>query len=74
MKNGKLGAKSVLRTPGKTGACAVIVLACLVADLAAMQDSASQVSIASAGDFVAGIYTLVSSDAGKLPDWDKVRG
>jgi hypothetical protein len=25
------------------------------------------------GDFVAGIYSLVSSPGGKLPDWDKVR-
>jgi hypothetical protein len=51
----------------------VLLVACLSAAMAQSQHSASQASPQPVGGFVAGIYALVSSEGGKLPDWDKVR-
>ena len=45
----------------------------LGADLGQTQETAAKTSLQPAGDFVAAIYSLVSSSGGKLPDWDKVR-
>lgn len=36
-------------------------------------NAADRADAPSAGDMVAGIYDLVSSPGGKLPDWEKVR-
>jgi|GEM_PF-1209276 len=35
--------------------------------------SQGQAQPQTAGDFVAGLYSLVSAEGGKLPDWDKVK-
>jgi hypothetical protein len=73
VKNGNPDSKSLSRSLGKTGTCVFIALVCAGVHLGAIQGTATQVSSRSAGDFVAGIYGLVSSAGGKLPDWDKVR-
>ena len=54
------------------GSLAVAFL-CLGAAPVQARESAAQAGPQPAGDFVAGIYGLVSSAGGKLPDWDKVR-
>jgi hypothetical protein len=64
--------KSFLRSLGKSGAAAVAVL-CLAAGPALAQEAAAPAPPQPVGDLVAGIYSLVSSAGGKLPDWDKVR-
>jgi len=58
---------------GRGGACTLVVIICLSPCQGQTQGSANQASAQSAGDFVAGIYELVSSPGGSLPDWDKVR-
>jgi hypothetical protein len=45
---------------------------CLAAGLAAAQDTPAQAA-PPAGQVIAGLYDLVSSTAGKVPDWEKVR-
>ena len=51
----------------------VIVLAwCLTGGSGAAQDTA-KVPPQPVGQFVSGIYDLVSSPGGRVPDWDKVR-
>jgi len=57
----------------KCAGVAAIVFFCMGAGLGRAQESAAQASPQPVGDFVAGIYSLVSSAGGKLPDWDKVR-
>jgi hypothetical protein len=52
---------------------AAAVLFCLGAAPVQAQEPAAPASPQPAGDFAAGIYGLVSSVGGKLPDWDKVR-
>jgi len=44
---------------------------CLAASLGSAQQPATKLPPAS--EFVAGVYDLVSSAGGKLPDWDRVR-
>src|SRR4030042_641766 len=48
-------------------------LFCLGAGLGLAQGPAAPASPQPVGDLVAGLYSLVSSAGGKLPDWDKVR-
>jgi protein-L-isoaspartate O-methyltransferase len=48
--------------------CAAVLLMCLDPGVSQTLSSPQP-----AGEFVAGIYGLVSSSGGKLPDWDKVR-
>jgi hypothetical protein len=55
-----------------TGAAGVVLL-CLSAGLVQAQEPAAPTPPQPVGDFVAGIYSLVSSAKGNLPDWDKVR-
>lgn len=55
-----------------TGAAGVVLL-CLSAGLVVAQEPAAPTPPQPVGDFVAGIYSLVSSTGGKLPDWDQVR-
>ena len=55
------------------GVCTVIVILCLGIGLFPTMEAAAQSSPQSAKDLVSGIYGLVSSTGGKLPDWDKVR-
>jgi hypothetical protein len=50
---------------------ALVAGCCLVAAPLAAQETAAKAQ--SVGDFVAGIYGLVSAKGGSLPDWDKVR-
>jgi hypothetical protein len=56
------------------GVCTTLVLVILGACFAWTQDQGARAPSQSASEFVAGIYTLVSSAGGKLPDWDMVRG
>jgi hypothetical protein len=44
---------------------------CLIAAPLAAQEAAAKAQ--PVGDFVAGVYGLVSAKGGSLPDWDKVR-
>ena len=73
MKNGASDHKSFLRFLGKAGACAALAFICLGACPGRTQDAAIQAFPQPAGDMIAGLYGLVSSTDGKLPDWDKVR-
>jgi hypothetical protein len=57
----------------KCAGTAAIVCFFMGAGLGQAQGPAAQASPQTVGDFVAGIYSLVSSAGGKLPDWDKVR-
>lgn len=72
MKKDTMERKMSLRSLRKTGAAALAVL-CLAAGLVQAQDAAAPAPPQPVGDLVAGIYSLVSSAGGKLPDWDKVR-
>ncbi len=78
MKNGVMDRKSFLKAFGKAGACAGVcacaaaILFCLGAATVQAQEPAKAIP-QPVGDFVAGLYSLVSSAGGKLPDWDKVR-
>ena len=72
MKKDTMERKMSLRSLRKTGAAAVTVL-CLAAGLARAQEAAAPAPPQPVGELVAGIYSLVSSAGGKLPDWDKVR-
>jgi len=73
VKNGASDDKSFLRSLGKAGACAALAFICLGACPGQTQDAAIQASPQPAGDMIAGLYGLVSSTGGKLPDWDKIR-
>lgn len=57
----------------KSAVAAALIFFCLGAGLGQAQQTAAQASPQPVGDFVAGIYSLVSSAGGALPDWDKVR-
>jgi hypothetical protein len=54
------------------GTLAVVFL-CLSVVLVQAQEPAAQAPARPVGDLVAGIYSLVSSAGGNLPDWDNVR-
>ena len=62
--------KNVFR---KSAVAAALIFFCLGAGLGIAQEAAAQASPQTAGDLVAGLYSLVSSAGGKLPDWDQVR-
>ncbi len=70
IQGGKRVKKGVFWKFVSVSAAAVL---CLSAGLGQTQDAAVKAAPLSAGDFVAGIYGLVSSSGGKPPDWDKVR-
>lgn len=55
-------------------ACAAILFLFWGVGFSQTQNDAAKGSPQSASDLVAGLYGLVSSAGGKLPDWDKVRG
>jgi hypothetical protein len=57
----------------KSAVAAALIFFCLGAGLGIAQEAAAQASPQTAGDLVAGLYSLVSSAGGKLPDWDQVR-
>jgi len=57
----------------RKSAVAAAIILCLGAGLARAQQAAAQAAPQPVGDFVAGIYSLVSSAGGTLPDWEKVR-
>lgn len=57
----------------RRSAAAAVVLLGLAAGFGQAQEPAAAASPQAVGDFVAGMYSLVSSAGGKLPDWDKVR-
>jgi ubiquinone/menaquinone biosynthesis C-methylase UbiE len=66
-----LGQKS--KFLAKAVACTAITFICLGSGLCQTKDAAAPASPPSASDLTAGIYGLVSSAGGKVPDWDKVR-
>lgn len=72
MKNGELHQRP--GSPWHGVASAVIAFLLLGAGVCQTRNAAAEASAQSAGDLVAGLYGLVSSTGGKLPDWDKVRG
>ncbi|MDH4196114.1 MAG: nuclear transport factor 2 family protein [Candidatus Aminicenantes bacterium] len=57
----------------RRSAAAAVVFFCLAAVFGQAQEPAATGSPQAVGDFVAGVYSLVGSAGGKLPDWDKVR-
>jgi len=59
--------------PGKALACAAVLFLFLGAGVCQTQNAAAKAPLQSAGDLVGGLYGLVSSTGGQLPDWDKVR-
>ncbi len=65
-----MGQRDPLR-PGVAAAAALLFL--LAAGLNQAQEPSPPASPQPAGDIIAGLYGLVSSSAGQLPDWDKVR-
>ena len=71
MKDRKSG--RTLKRLAKAGACAAIALISLAFGPHETMGPAAQSSAQSAGDLVSGLYSLVSSTGGKLPDWDKLR-
>ena len=58
---------------GKVAAWMAIAFLCLGAGLSQTKAAAAQAPPQSAEDLVAGLYRLVSSPGGVLPDWNKVR-
>jgi len=52
---------------------AAVVFLCLTAGPVRAQEPGAKAPPQPVGDFVAGLYGLVSSAGGKLPDWGKVR-
>ncbi len=73
MKNGTSDHKLFLRSSAKAFACTALSFICLGVCLGQTQDPGIQSSPRPAVDAVAGLYSLVSSTDGKLPDWDKVQ-
>ncbi len=59
------------QTLHRTFVWALVAGCCLVAATPAAQETAAKAQ--PVGDFVAGVYGLVSAKGGSLPDWDKVR-
>ena len=52
---------------------AALVASCLGEALTCAQGTPATPPAKEAGEFVAGLYDLVSSSGGRLPDWDRVR-
>ncbi len=57
----------------RSAAVAVLLLGSAVLSAVGQEAAAPAPAPQPVGEFVAGIYTLVSSSGGRLPDWDKVR-
>ena len=73
MKNGTSDHKTFFKSLGKAGACAAFAIMFLGICRGQTRDAAIQASPQPATDVIAGLYGLVSSPGGKLPDWDKVQ-
>ena len=73
MKSRTSDPKSFVNSLGKAGACAAFAFMCLGVCRGQTRDAAIQASAQPATDVIAGLYALVSSQGGRLPDWDKVQ-
>ena len=65
--------RRLLKLSTNTSTRAIVAVFCLCSSLVLVRGAETQTSPQSAGDLVTGLYNLVSSTSGNLPDWDKVR-
>ncbi len=73
MRSERTGCASFLKSTHRLSAGVILALVCFGGGAVQSQNAHAQDSSPAAGESVARIYSLVSSTAGTLSDWEKVR-